>query len=132
MVNLLCFSGVYYPLLEVSNSFIAYGMAFIVGTEVSIVSNFMLNDRLTFGDLHSDFWHVRCLRYHVTSIGGVLLTLGSSFSLLHLLHVPALPAQATALIIATTCNFVLHRFFTYGHVAVQTPAQSANNGGTTL
>ena len=130
IVNLLCFSGVYYPLFEVANSFVAYGMAFVVGTEVSIVSNFILNDRLTFGDLHARSWQARCLRYHVTSIGGVLLTLGSSFSLHHLLHVPALPAQAAALIIATACNFVLHRVFTYGHVAAQAPATAAHIGGT--
>jgi putative flippase GtrA len=132
MVNLLCFSCVYYPLLEVANSFVAYGMAFVVGTEVSIVSNFILNDRLTFGDLHARSWQARCLRYHVTSIAGVLLTLGSSFSLLHLLHVPALPAQATALIIATACNFVFHRVFTYGHVAIQAPATATNIGDTAL
>jgi len=131
IVNLLCFSSVYYALLEVANSFIAYGMAFAVGTEVSIVSNFILNDRLTFGDLHARSWQARCLRYHVTSVGGVLLTLGCSFSLLHLLHVPALPAQATALIIATGCNFALHRVFTYSHVDVQTPT-IANSGGTAL
>ena len=132
IVNLLCFSGVYYPLLEIANSFVAYGMAFVVGTEVSIVSNFILNDRLTFGDLHARSWQARCLRYHVTSIGGVLLTLGSSLALLHLLHVPALLAQATALIIATTCNFVFHRVFTYGRMAVQAPATAVNIEGTTL
>ena len=131
MVNLLCFSGVYYPLLEVTNSFIAYGMAFVVGTEVSIASNFILNDRLTFGDLHARSWQARCLRYHMTSAGGVLLTLGSSFTLLHLLHVPALSAQAAALVIATACNFVLHRVFTYSHVAVQSAATSANTGDIT-
>jgi putative flippase GtrA len=131
-VNLLCFSGVYYALWEITNSYIAYGMAFVVGTEVSIVSNFILNDRLTFGDLHARSWQARCLRYHVTSIGGVLLTLGCSFSLLHLLHVPALSAQATALIIAMACNFVLHNVFTYGRVAVQSTATSANTGDTAL
>jgi putative flippase GtrA len=132
MVNVLCFSCVYYPLFQITNSFIAYGLAFVVGTEVSIVSNFILNDRLTFSDLHTRSWQARCLRYHVTSAGGVLLTLVSSFSLLHLLHVPALPAQATALIIATACNFVLHRFFTYGHVAVHAAATAAHTGDTTL
>ena len=132
MVNLLCFSGVYYALLEITNSFIAYGMAFAVGTEVSIISNFILNDRLTFGDLHARSWQARCLRYHTTSAGGVLLTFVSSFLLLHLLHVPALPAQATALIIATACNFVLHRFFTYGHVARHAPATTAHIGDTVL
>ena len=132
MVNLLCFSSMYYPLLEVTNSFIAFGTAFVVGTEVSIVSNFILNDRFTFGDLHTRSWQARCLRYHVTSIGGVLLTLGSSFSLLHLLHVSALSAQATALIIAMACNFVLHNVFTYGHVALQSTTTSANTGDTAL
>jgi putative flippase GtrA len=132
IVNLLCFSCVYYPLQEVTNSFIAYGTAFVVGTEVSIFSNFILNDRLTFGDLHTRSWQARCARYHVTSAGGVLLTLGISFSLLHLLHIPALPAQATAIIIATVCNFLLHRFFTYGHVAINTPATAAHIGDTTL
>ena len=132
MVNLLCFSGIYYLLLGAANSFIAYGIAFLVGTEVSIVSNFLLNDRFTFGDFHARSWQVRCLRYHVTSIGGVLLTLGSSFSLLHLLHIPALPAPAAALIIATACNFVFHHVFTYGHVAVHTPATTAHTGDITL
>lgn len=127
IVNVLCFSGVYYSLLVGTNSFIAYGTAFVVGMEVSMVSNFILNDRLTFGDLHTRCWQARCLRYHVTSIGGVLLTLGSSFSLLHLLHVPALVAQATAIMIATSCNFVLHRAFTYNHIAVQ-----ATNTGDTI
>ena len=132
IINLLCFSSIYYPFLKLTGSFITYGMAFVVATEVSIVSNFILNDRFTFGDLHARSWQARCLRYHVTSVGGVLLTLGSSFSLLHLLHVPALLAQTTSLIIATACNFVFHRLFTYGHVAVHTPATTANTGDTTL
>jgi putative flippase GtrA len=53
IVNVLCFSSAYYPLLKVANSFLAYGIAFIVGTEVSIVSNFILNDRFTFDDLYA-------------------------------------------------------------------------------
>ena len=96
VVNLLCFSGVYYPLLEVTNRFLAYGISFVVATEVSIVSNFILNDRLTFGDLHARCW------------------------------------QAAALIIATAWNFVFHHLFTYRHVAVRTPAITANTGRTTL
>ena len=132
IVNVLCFSSMYSLLLEVANSFIAYGIAFVVGTEISIVSNFLLNDHFTFGNLHARTWQARCLRYHATSMGGVLLTFGGSFSLLHLLHVSALPAQAAAIIIATACNFVLHHVFTYGHVAGHTPATTANSGDSTL
>ena len=119
IVNLACFTGVYYFLLRITGSSAAYGMAFLVGTETSIVFNFLLNDHLTFGDLHYRSWQQRCLRYHVTSSIGVLLTLGSSFALLHLLHIPAFLAQAAALLIATACNFTLHQVFTYGHGAVQ-------------
>ncbi len=53
------------------------------------------------------------MRYHVTSVGGTLVTLGLSFSLLHVLHVPALFAQAMALVVATVFNFVAHHVFTY-------------------
>lgn len=60
VVNVLCFSGAYYPLLKVANSFIAYGIAFVVGTEISLVSNFILNDRLTFGNLHAPGRHAVC------------------------------------------------------------------------
>jgi putative flippase GtrA len=131
-VNLACFSGIYYSLLRITGSSAAYAIGFLVGTECSIVFNFVLNDRLTFGDLHARTFSARCLRYHVTSLSGVLLTLGISFSLLHLLHVSALPAQAAALVVATGWNFVFHHVFTYGHVAAHTRATTANTGGLTL
>jgi putative flippase GtrA len=120
--NLACFTGVYYPLLRITGSSVAYAIAFLVGTETSIVFNFVLNDRLTFGDLHWRSWRLRCLRYHVTSTLGFLLTLGSSFALIHLLHIPVFFAQATALLIATAFNFTLHQVFTYGHSVVKVPS----------
>lgn len=96
---------------------IHYGIAFVIATEVSIMANFIPNDRITFSHLagHSRSWLQRCVRFHVTCTGGVLVTLGVS-SLLHLVFkVPALPAQAVALIIATAFNFTFHHLFTYRH-----------------
>lgn len=94
-----------------------YVIAFAVATEVSIMANFIPNDRVTFSHLpgHGRSWLQRCGRFHVTCVGGVIVTFAVS-SLLHLVfQVPALPAQAVALVIATAFNFTFHHLFTYRH-----------------
>jgi putative flippase GtrA len=94
-----------------------YVIAFAVATEVSILANFIPNDRITFSHLpgHSRTWIQRCARFHVTCVGGVIVTFAVS-GILHLVFkVPALPAQAVALIIATAFNFTFHHLFTYRH-----------------
>ncbi len=94
-----------------------YVIAFAVATEVSIMANFIPNDRITFSHLagHSRSWIQRCARFHVTCTGGIIVTFAVS-ALLHLIFgVPALPAQAVALVIATAFNFTFHHLFTYRH-----------------
>ena len=115
VVNLVCFSIAYYALIRSINNLMAYFLAFITAAEVSIVSNFVLNDSITFRYLQgrSRSWQARILRFHITLVGGTTLTLGISFSLLHLPHIPALFAQAMALIAATAFNFIFHHIFTY-------------------
>lgn len=96
---------------------IKYNIAFLVATEVSIMANFIPNDRITFSHLagHSRSWIQRCARFHVTCTGGVIVTYAVA-NLLHLvLKVPALPSQAVALVIATAFNFTFHHLFTYRH-----------------
>ena len=117
LVNLVCFSGIYYLLSQSGNTSLAFFTAFITAAEVSIVCNFVLNDRFTFRHLHRSHlsWATRCVRFHITSFGGTALTLGISFSLLHLVHISAFLAQAIALIAATVFNFTFHHIFTYRH-----------------
>lgn len=94
-----------------------YVIAFAIATEVSIMANFIPNDRITFSHLagHSRSWIQRCERFHITCTGGIIVTFAVS-ALLHLIFkVPALPAQAVALIIATAFNFTFHHLFTYRH-----------------
>lgn len=98
-----------------------YIIAFAVATEVSIMANFIPNDRITFSHLpgHSRTWIQRCARFHLTTVGGVIVTFAVS-GLLHLVFkVPALPSQAAALIIATAFNFTFHHLFTYRHKPAQ-------------
>ena len=97
-----------------------YIIAFAVATEISILANFIPNDRITFSHLpgHSRSWIQRCARFHLTCTGGIIVTFAVS-SLLHLVFgVPALPSQAAALIVATAFNFTFHHLFTYRHKPV--------------
>jgi putative flippase GtrA len=113
VLNLLCFSVLYHTLLGLSINLGAYFIAFVVAAELSLCHNFLLNDWMTFRNLRSRHWTMRCLRFHITSTGGILLTLGISFSLFHFLAVSALVAQGTALVAATLFNLIFHHFFTY-------------------
>ncbi len=115
LINVFCFSIVYYRMEHLFNGFVAYMLAFLVATEISIIANFIPNDRITFRYLAGQHrsWRMRCLRFHMTSMSGTGVTLGFSFTLLHLFHVPAFLAQAAALVAATAFNFLFHHLFTY-------------------
>ncbi len=97
-----------------------YAIAFVVATEVSLMANFIPNDRITFSRLpgHSRSWLARCIRFHMTGIGGVIVTALVSGSLHLIAHVPALLSQAVALIVALAFNFTFHHVFTYRHKEV--------------
>jgi putative flippase GtrA len=126
MVNILCFTAAYSTLLPSASTLVAYFVAFLLATEVSMLTNFALNDGITFRHFRGTHrsWLTRCLRFHATSAGGTALTLGISFSLLHFVLIRAVLAQALALVIATAFNFVGHHVFTYRHVGEGVAAKS--------
>jgi putative flippase GtrA len=126
LVNLMLYSIVYLfvpiPTSNIVHSLIAQAIAF----EVSLMTNFIPNDYFTFRHLagHSRSWGIRCLRYHITSITGLSLTVLISSTLTFGIHVPAFFSQATALILVFIYNFSFHHLFTYrriSHTAKQTP-----------
>lgn len=88
-----------------------------VAYEVAIMANFLPNDYFTFRHLagHERSWLVRCVRFHITSLSGVLVTVVISAFFFHVLGFSPLAAQAIALIIATAYNFTVHHLFTYAH-----------------
>jgi putative flippase GtrA len=117
-VNLIVFgileNNVSIPVADVLHNLIA----FVVATEISIFANFIPNDRITFSHLpgHSRSWWQRCLRFHVTAIGGTIVTYVVQLSLYYGAHVPHLIAEAIAIIIALAFNFTFHHVFTYRHL----------------
>ncbi|MGI9058452.1 MAG: GtrA family protein [Ktedonobacteraceae bacterium] len=118
VVNLIVFYVVLYhiplPISAVAHNLVAS----ILASEISIMANFIPNDYFTFRHLagHDRSWLARCIRYHLTSIVGSLLTFLIQFGFTTLRHVPAIIAQATALILVLIYNFSFHHIFTYRHV----------------
>ncbi len=125
IINLAIVWAVYYklslPIPDTLHNLIAAAL----GSELSLIVNFMLNDKFTFNDAagHDRPWLVRGLRFNVTGLVGVFLTIGIETGLSDLLHITPLVADAIAVIIVLFYNFSFHQIFTYRRIkTVETAA----------
>lgn len=86
-----------------------------LGTEVGILVNFAINDRLAFRDLsgHKRRFPIRLTRFHVTCATGQSLILLISWMLHDIATLGTVVAQALPIALVTGINFALHRFWTY-------------------
>lgn len=118
LVNLAVFATVMYGIKLPVNEWLHNVIASVLAAEISIMANFIPNDYFTFRGLdgHSRSWSARCLRFHITSIGGSILTFLIEFGCRFFAHMPALAGQAVALILVLFYNFSFHHLFTYRHV----------------
>lgn len=101
----------------------------IAGTELGVLVQFVINDRLAFHDLagHDRRLLVRLARYHLTCAAGQSIILLVSLVLHDVVHWRAVFAQAVPIVLVTTFNFLMHRFWTYRgarRVAAAMPARS--------
>ena len=94
-------------------------VAYCIAAECSIIANFIPNDRITFSHLpgHSRTWYARCLRFHMTTIMGTILTFIIEYVLTYRFGFLALLSEAIAIIIVLFFNFTAHHLFTYSHKA---------------
>ncbi|GCE49069.1 putative flippase GtrA [Thermosporothrix hazakensis] len=115
LVNL----AVYYLVFNVigwpAQEFVRMVLAWALATEISLMANFIANDLVTFRNLpgHERAWWQRCVRFHVTSLSGSVLTFLIQSSLSTFAHITPIVAQAIALVIVTFYNFSIHHIFTY-------------------
>ena len=118
LVNLAVLRIFYYNIHWPANDAVRFVWASAWAYEISIFANFVPNDYITFRHLagHQRSWLARCLRFHITSIGGILVTFAIAGGLKFLFGVDAFIAQAIALLIAVFFNFTFHHIFTYRHV----------------
>ena len=97
---------------------VPYDLYIVLATEISLLCNFAMNDRLTFRSLGSQrSWLMRCLRFHGPASIGFLLTLLIAYVAHHAGHLQPVSAQAVAIIIVTFVNFAMHRLWTYRGVS---------------
>ncbi len=139
VVNLACFGWLYYHVSLPTGTdlpsykSIRYVMVFAIAAEISTMTNFVINDRVTFSKLpgHARRWYVRCARFHLTALTGTLITLAISYTLVSV-GVLALLAEAGGIGVAFTCNFLLHHVYTYRrlrHHPKQSQAAGTHPGG---
>jgi len=93
-------------------------LSYIVAAECSILANFIPNDRFTFNTLPGAHrpWLQRCLRFHMTTAIGSLLTFLLEMSFSSLLHTEPLLSEAIATMLVLIYNFSFHHIFTYRHL----------------
>ncbi|HEV2459246.1 MAG TPA: GtrA family protein [Ktedonobacterales bacterium] len=105
-------------------------IASAVAYEVSIFANFVPNDYFTFRHLpgHARTWLARAARFHLTSIGGIIVTFTIAATVHYVFKVEAFWAQAIALLLAVVFNFTFHHIFTYRALRKHhAPEQSASH-----
>ena len=130
-VNLIVFYVVTHFVLLPVNAMLHNAIAFVVASEISLLTNFMLNDYFTFRRMASHRpWNARCARFHVTALTGVALTYSLQFCFNFFFYVPAFFAQALAIFIVLFYNFTFHHVFTYRHK--EPAAALLLGGGATL
>ncbi len=127
LVNLTIFTVLYQFVPLPVDSRVHNILASTIAFEVSLMANFIPNDYFTFRHLdgHRRSWFARCGRFHITSIGGYLLTLVLQYCFHFFLHIPPLFAQAGAILITLVYNFTLHHVFKYRHIKGNTAKHQA-------
>ena len=118
LVNLAIFYIVFYKIPLSPDPRVQNVIAYVFACEISIMANFVPNDYFTFRHLagHQRSWGARCLRFHITSIGGSILTFILQFVFSYVLHIPPMISEAAALLLVLVYNFSFHHIFTYRHV----------------
>lgn len=86
-----------------------------IATELATIVCFIGNDTFTFKHLagRARHWWVRCLRFHSTTLVGILATFAVSATLHYGFGLHAVLAQALAIVAVLCMNFTLHHIWTY-------------------
>ena len=86
-------------------------LASAISVEISIVSNFIANNRWTFGE--STISVLRFARYNLAALGGLAITAGTFTLLLQYTGAPYLLADLVGIALATVWNFAASVLWTW-------------------
>jgi dolichol-phosphate mannosyltransferase len=100
--------GTLYLLTEYANLW--YMWAACIGVELSILTNFLLNDRITFWDLPSKLHPLhRFALYHFVCVGGIIVTILTMTILVEMLHLWYIYGSIIGICLAFLWNFSMSR-----------------------
>lgn len=119
LVNLAVFYIMFYHVLALLHPIpLRNILSYIAAAECSILANFIPNDRFTFNTLPGAQrpWPQRCLRFHMTTAIGSLLTFLLEMSFSSFLHIEPILSEAAATLLVLIYNFSFHHIFTYRHL----------------
>jgi len=90
----------------------------LVGIEASILSNYILNDVWTFGDIPDNkySWGSRMIRFHAISFGGIFINVCTLYFLTTIFGIYYLLANLVGIFLAFAWNFVVNRRYTWQNV----------------
>lgn len=108
LVNLLLL----YLLFQVGG--MEYHIALAVALEASVISNFLLNDRLTFQDHHEDPWWGRLGLFHLVSFFGLVCSFATQSLLVDVFGVNRYLALPIGVVAGFIPNWMGNTRFTYG------------------
>ncbi len=88
-------------------------IASVLSGSLAMVSNFVLNDRLTWHDSRNGALLKRFTKYAMTSLVGIGINAGVLAVLAYKLHVDYLAANASGIVVAMVWNFYVNSFWTW-------------------
>lgn len=89
----------------------------LCGIEASIISNYVLNDLWTFGDVQNRYgWGRRLARFHGVSFAGIIINITTLYILTVWLGIYYLISNLMGIFLAFTWNFLVNRRYTWRKV----------------
>lgn len=92
---------------------ITVSFAGLVSALVALLSNFTLNDRITWSDIKGSSWMIRAVKYFSVSLIGIGIDVGILNLLYHDARVHYILANLVGIIVATVWNYVLSNYWTW-------------------
>lgn len=88
-------------------------VAGLVSALAALLSNFTLNDRLTWSDVKGQGWLMRASKYFLTSLVGIGIDVGILTVLYHDVHIHYVAANLAGIIVATIWNYAVSNYWTW-------------------
>ena len=85
----------------------------LVSALVALLTNFILNDRVTWGDIRKGNWHIRAIKYIAVSLAGIALDISILDVLFSEFHANYALANIAGIITASAWNFTVNNLWTW-------------------